>query len=162
MRTRRKANHLYTYTKQQLFFTAEMCLGMGSLMSGLNILFRLGFTAGALTTFLSGWAPTILVAFAWNLAIAAPATNLLISAFATTPQHGVDPNRAQQIHQWATILIMCLSMSTWGMVIAGVLPGLPISALLLTSVRSFALAYIIRGLVVRPAATAVLHRVFPG
>lgn len=153
---------MYTYTKQQLFFTAEMCLGMGSLMSGLNILFRLGFTAGALTTFLSGWAPTILVAFAWNLAIAAPATNLLISAFATTMQHGVDPDRAQQIHQWATILIMCLSMSTWGMLMVSVLPGLPVSALLFTWVRSFALAYIIRGLFVRPAATALLHRVFPG
>ncbi|WP_203624184.1 hypothetical protein [Lacticaseibacillus sp. 866-1] len=153
---------MYTYTKQQLFFTAEMCLGMGSLMSGLNILFQLGFTAAALTTFLSGWAPTILVAFAWNLAVAAPVTNLLISVFATTQQQSLDPDRAQQIHQWATILIMCLSMSTWGLVTAGVLPGLPVSALLFTWVRSFALAYIIRGLVVRPVATALLHRVFPG
>lgn len=153
---------MYTYTKQQLFFTAEMCLGMGSWMSGLNILFRLGFTAAASTTFLSGWAPTILVAFAWNLAVAAPATNLLISVFATTSRHVLDPTRAQRIHQWATIVIMCLSMSTWGMVIAGLLPGLSAAALLFTWVRSFALAYIIRGLVVRPAATALLHRVFPG
>ncbi|WP_054662720.1 hypothetical protein [Lacticaseibacillus camelliae] len=84
---------MYTYSKQQLFFTAEMCLGMGSLMSGLNILFRLGLTAAALTTFLSGWTPTILIAFAWNLTIAAPAVNLLINVFATTPEHALDPVR---------------------------------------------------------------------
>ncbi|KRN18180.1 hypothetical protein [Lacticaseibacillus camelliae] len=153
---------MYTYSKQQLFFTAEMCLGMGSLMSGLNILFRLGLTAAALTTFLSGWTPTILIAFAWNLTIAAPAVNLLINVFATTPEHALDPVRAQRIHQWATIIIMCLSMSTWGMVMAGALPGIPVSALLITWARSFVLAYAIRGLLVRPAATAFSHRIFPG
>lgn len=153
---------MYSYTKQQVFFTAEMCLGMGSLMSGLNIIFRLGLTTTAWHTFLTGWVPTILVAFAWNLAIAAPITNLLIRRFATTSQAIADPQRAEQIHQWATILIMCLSMSTWGMLLAGVVPGIPIPILLLTWTRSLALAYAIRGLLVRPAATALLHRVFPG
>lgn len=153
---------MYTYSKQQLFFTAEMCLGMGSLLSLLNTLLRLGLTAVAVRTFLTWWAPTILVAITWNLAVAAPLTNMLIRQFAMGPHHTIETPRAERIHQWAVIIIMCLTMSSWGMLTAGVLPGLPVSALLLTWVRSFILAYTIRELVVRPAATAGLHRVFPG
>ncbi|MFD1392742.1 hypothetical protein ACFQ3L_03940 [Lacticaseibacillus jixianensis] len=153
---------MYTYTKPQLFFTAVMCLGMGSLMSGINIALRLGLTAAGLHAFLAGWLPTILVATTWNLVVAAPLTNLLIRQFATTPEHLIDQAKAVKIHQWAIIIIMCLSMSTWGLLTAGALPGIPVSALLFTWARSFTLAYVIRALVVRPAAAALSRRVFPG
>ena len=56
-------------TKQRLFYTAEMCLGMGSIMSLIGNLFSKGFTIQAGQEFLVWWVPTLLVAFVYNLII---------------------------------------------------------------------------------------------
>lgn len=133
---------------QRLFFTAEMSLGMGSIMSLLGNFFSAGVTAAAWHSFLWWWAPTVLVAFGYNLLVASSVTNWLIRR---RPQ--ANPST---IRSWTMIIIMCLSMCTFGIIIGGGLSHLTLLMLVLTWARSFILAYTIRGLAVKPLAQRLL------
>ncbi|GAB5052385.1 hypothetical protein [Pediococcus ethanolidurans] len=131
-------------TKQRLFYTAEMCLGMGSIMSLIGNLFSKGFTIQAGQEFLVWWVPTLLVAFVYNLLVASQVTNVLIKLFSNL--------NAGKVRSWSMIFIMCFSMCTFGIVSGGGLNDLTMQALLLTWIRSFIMAYVIRGLLVKPLA----------
>lgn len=134
---------------QRLFFTAEMSLGMGSIMSLLGNFFSAGLTAAAWHSFLLWWAPTVAVAFAYNLSVASTVTNWLIRR---RPQ--ANPST---IRSWTMIVIMCLSMCTFGLITGGGLSHLTLLILGVTWVRSFILAYTIRGLAVKPLAQHLLN-----
>lgn len=148
-------------TKQRLFLTAEMCLGMGSIMSLIGNLFSMGLTQTAFNAFLVWWVPTVIFAFGYNLLVATNVTNFLIRRYTRDLTADEQQKRGQKIRSWTMIVVMCFSMCTWGLATAGAFPGMPITAVLIVWARSFVLAYIVRGLFVKPVAMRVMLRVVP-
>ncbi|MFD1125513.1 hypothetical protein ACFQ22_09140 [Lentilactobacillus raoultii] len=139
--------------KQRLFFTAEMCLGMGSIMSFLGNVMATGFQMTTLSNFLIWWVPTIFVAFAYNLLVASKVTNLLIKHATQSMISQVKiQRRTVLIRSWTMIIIMCLSMSSFGLLISQTLLVMPIDALIWIWGRSLILALMVRAVIVRPLA----------
>jgi hypothetical protein len=148
-------------TKQRLFLTAEMCLGMGSIMSLIGNLFAMGWTTSAFHAFFVWWVQTIVVAFIYNLMVASNITNWLISRATVGLTGQALLKKSSQIRGWTMIVIMCFSMCTWGLLTAGQLPAIGVTGLLMTWARSFILAYIVRGILVKPLAMRIMLKVVP-
>ncbi len=139
--------------KQRLFFTAEMCLGMGTIMGLTGNLMATGFTSNALTSFWIWWGPTVLFAFIYNVCIASKITNFLITHATKSMISQVKiERRSARIRSCSMIIVMCLSMSSFGMLIGGGISHISMGSLLTVWARSLFLAYIIRGIVVKPLA----------
>lgn len=139
--------------KQRIFFTAEMCFGMGTIMSLLGHLFAGGVNAITIKMFIIWWGPTVLTAFLFNILVASKITNLFIKK---ATQKINDPalilKKTNKIRSWSMLTLMCLTMSTWGMITGRAFFKIPFTIMLIIWIRSYVLAFIIRGLIVKPLA----------
>lgn len=139
--------------KQRLFFTAEMCLGMGTIMGLTGNLMSTGFNSNTLTSFWIWWGPTILFAFFYNVCIASKITNFLITHATKSMISQVKiERRSAKIRSCSMIILMCLSMSSFGIILGGEISHISMGSLLIVWARSLFLAYIIRKIVVKPLA----------
>lgn len=139
--------------KQRIFFTAEMCFGMGTIMSLLGHLFASGVNSISIRAFMIWWGPTVLTAFIFNLLVASKITNIIIKK---ATQKINDPalilKKITRIRSWSMLTFMCLTMSTWGMITGGAFTKIPFDVMLIILIRSYILAFIIRGVIVKPLA----------
>lgn len=148
-------------TKQRLFLLAEMCLGMGTVMSLLGNFLALGVTVTAWHTFLVWWLPTVIVSFGYALLVVNQLVTWLIKRYTVQLSGMRLQQRSDRIRSWTMLIVMCITMCTWGLVTAGVMPGMPVVIVLLVWLRSLLLAYVVRALVVQPLAMWVMRRVVP-
>ncbi|KRM90849.1 hypothetical protein [Liquorilactobacillus cacaonum] len=141
---------------QRIIFIGVMCFGMGSIMSFLGNLFSTGFSVTTVKDFLMWWMPTILIAFTYNLLVASKITDAIIDK-ATEKLSNPEAvlARGGRIRGWSMLTIMCLTMSTWGMLIGGAFAHISILGVLVVWIRSYILAYIVRGTIVKPLAVKV-------
>lgn len=149
-------------TKQRLFLLAEMCLGMGTVMSLVGNCLAMGVTVRAWHTFLVWWAPTVIVSFGYAVLVVNRLVNGLIKRHTVQLSGTALQRRSNRIRSWTMLIVMCFSMCTWGLVIAGAIPGMPVVVIFVVWLRSLLLAYVVRGLVVQPLAMWIMRRVVPG
>lgn len=147
--------------KQRLFLLVEMCLGMGTVMGLVGNFLAMGITVAAWHTFLAWWFPTVVVSFGYALLVVNRLVNWLIKRHTVRLSGTVLQHRSNQIRSWTMLIVMCVTMCTWGLVTAGAIPGMPVVVILVVWVRSLLLAYVVRGLIIQPLAMRIMQRVVP-
>ncbi|MBM7544813.1 hypothetical protein JOC59_001544 [Weissella beninensis] len=78
------------------------------------------------------WGPTVLTAFIFNLLVASKITNIIIKK---VTQKINDPalilKKTTRIRSWSMLTLMCLTMSTWGMITGGAFTKIPLDVMLI-------------------------------
>ncbi|MCM2437087.1 hypothetical protein KAK10_03955 [Periweissella beninensis] len=109
-----------------------MCFGIGTIMSLLGHLFASGVNSISIRVFMIWWGPTVLTAFIFNLLVASKITNIIIKK---VTQKINDPalilKKTTRIRSWSMLTLMCLTMSTWGMITGGAFTKIPLDVMLI-------------------------------
>jgi hypothetical protein len=93
-------------TKQRLFLLAEMCLGMGTVMSLVGNSLAMGVTVRAWHTFLVWWAPTVIVSFGYAVLVVNRLVNGLIKRYTVQLSGTALQRRSNRIRSWTMLIVM--------------------------------------------------------
>ncbi|ERL64165.1 hypothetical protein [Schleiferilactobacillus shenzhenensis] len=148
--------------KQRFVVTVVIVFGMASIMSLIGNVLATGWNAVTWRSWLVWWIPTVVVAFLYNWFVAYHVTQWFIHR---ATRHVNDPTEVQRRSKGVTsrvmLLIMCVTMSTFGLLIGGAFAHIGFTALLWVWLRSLVIAFFVRGLLVKPVAFYVQRRFFP-
>ncbi|GEK06245.1 hypothetical protein [Schleiferilactobacillus harbinensis] len=147
-------------TKQRFVVTALICFGMATIMSLIGNLLATGWRAVTFQNWLIWWLPTVLAAFLYNWFVPYRITEYFIRR---ATRRLTDPAaiaaRTLGVRGRVMLVVMCLSMSTYGLFIGGAFLHIDWEILLWVWVRSLIIAFIIRGLIVKPAAFFLTRKI---